>query len=108
MGFLDAPRTLFLGDGARHNWELQQTHFPGAIPILDYYHAAEHLADYCKLLPATLRDAVERSLSTMMWEGGALISGHRRTPIRGDHSRPACWSAVSPDKLPVSALRYSD
>ena len=41
--FLDAPRTLFLGDGARHNWELQQTHFPGAIPILDYYHAAEHL-----------------------------------------------------------------
>ena len=28
MGFLDAPRTLFLGDGARHNWELQQTHFP--------------------------------------------------------------------------------
>ena len=62
MGFLDAPRTLFLGDGARHNWELQQTHFPGAIPILDYYHAAEHLADYCKLLPATLRDAVERTL----------------------------------------------
>ena len=28
MGFLDAPRTLFLGDGARHNWALQQTHFP--------------------------------------------------------------------------------
>ena len=76
MGFLDAPRTLFLGDGARHNWELQQTHFPGAIPILDYYHAAEHLADYCKLLPATLRCAHERSLSTMMWEGEVLQMIH--------------------------------
>ena len=76
MGFLDAPRTLFLGDGARHNWELQQTHFPGAIPILDYYHAAEHLADYCKLLPATLRGAHERSLSTMMWEGEVLQMIH--------------------------------
>ena len=76
MGFLDAPRTLFLGDGARHNWELQQTHFPGAIPILDYYHAAEHLADYCKLLPAPLRDAAERSLSTMMWEGEVLQMIH--------------------------------
>ena len=76
MGFLDAPRTLFLGDGARHNWELQQTHFPGAIPILDYYHAAEHLAAYCKLLPATLRGAHEQSLSTMMWEGEVLQMIH--------------------------------
>ena len=76
MGFLDAPRTLFLGDGARHNWDLQQTHFPGAIPILDYYHAAEHLADYCKLLPATLRGAHERSLSTIIWEGQVLQMIH--------------------------------
>ena len=45
MGFLDAPRTLFLGDGARHNWEL---------------------------LPAPLRAAAERSLSTMLWEGEVL------------------------------------
>ena len=36
MGFLEAPLTVFLADGAHHNWELQQTHFPGAISILDY------------------------------------------------------------------------
>ena len=57
-------------------WELQQPHFPGAIPILDYYHAAEHLAAYCKLLPATLRDAHEQSLSAMMWEGEVLQMIH--------------------------------
>ena len=72
MGFLEAPLTVFLADDAHHNWELQETHFPGAIPILDYYHAAEHLADYCRLLPAQLRTARERRLSTLMWEGEAL------------------------------------
>ena len=51
-------------------------HFPGAIPILDYYHAAEHLADYCKLLPAPRRGADERSLSTMMREGEVLQMIH--------------------------------
>ena len=53
MGFLQAPESVFLADGGRHNWDIQETHFPAAVPILDYYHAAEHLADYCDLLPAT-------------------------------------------------------
>ena len=69
MGFLEAPQTLFLADGAHHNWELQQTHWPGSIPILDYYHAAEHLADFCKLLPATLRTSHRRRWSMMLWQG---------------------------------------
>ena len=50
MGFLDAPRTLFLGDGARHNWELQQTHFPGAIPILDVRLSTSPITASCCLL----------------------------------------------------------
>ena len=63
--------------GAHHNWELQQTHFPGSIPILDYYHAAEHLADFCKLLPATLRTSHRRRWSTMLWQGEVL----QMTPV---------------------------
>ena len=76
LSFLEAPRTLFLADGARHNWELQQTHFPGAIPILDYYHAAEHVADYCDLLPATLRADYLRRCSTLLWHGEVLQMIH--------------------------------
>ena len=96
MGFLDAPRTLFLGDGARHNWEPQQTHFPGAIPILDYYHAAEHLADYCKLLPATLRGAHERSLSTMLWEGEVLQMIHEmKRSLSKVTDTDAAWKQIN-------------
>ena len=29
MGFMDAEQTLFIADGARHNWELAMTHFSG-------------------------------------------------------------------------------
>ena len=81
--------------GARHNWELQQTHFPGAIPILDYYHAAEHLADYCKLLPATLRGAHERSLSTMMWEGEVLQMIHEMKRSLSNTDTDEGWKQIN-------------
>ena len=34
---------VYLGDGAAWNWEIQRTHFPEAIGIADFYHAAEHV-----------------------------------------------------------------
>lgn len=37
-----------------------------------YYHAAEHLTDYCALLPAPLRAAWQRRWSTMLWHGEVL------------------------------------
>ena len=49
MGQMKAKEVVFLADGAKHNWEVQQTNFPDAIPILDFYHAMEHLGDFCFL-----------------------------------------------------------
>lgn len=42
-GIAKAKTMVFLGDGARWVWELARVNFPGAICILDYYHACEHL-----------------------------------------------------------------
>lgn len=36
-------RVVVMGDGARWIWSLSDLHFPGAIEIVDVYHAAEHL-----------------------------------------------------------------
>lgn len=72
MGFLEASETVFLGDGARHNWELQQTHFPGSVPILDFYHAAEHVADYCELLPVARRAEQRRAWMKLLKQGEVL------------------------------------
>lgn len=49
MGQEQAEQVVFLADGARHNWELQQTNFPEAVPILDVYHALGHLGEFCAL-----------------------------------------------------------
>ena len=43
--------------------------------ILDYYHGAERLADYCDLLPAPLRASRQRRWRTLMRNGDAIGSG---------------------------------
>jgi hypothetical protein len=42
-GMGTAKTVVFLGDGAVWVWKLARLNFPGAICILDYYHACEHL-----------------------------------------------------------------
>ena len=42
-GIAKATQVLFLGDGAAWVWELARVNFPGAILILDFYHALQHV-----------------------------------------------------------------
>jgi hypothetical protein len=39
-----AREVVFLADGAPYNWTLAAAHFPGAIQIVDFMHAVQHLA----------------------------------------------------------------
>jgi hypothetical protein len=43
LGRPQARRLVVLGDGAVWIWNLAEMHFPGAVQIVDWYHAAEHL-----------------------------------------------------------------
>lgn len=38
-----AVKVVFIGDGAAWVWELARVNFPGAILILDFYHALQHV-----------------------------------------------------------------
>ncbi len=49
MGVEKAKRLVFLSDGLRANWQICLDHFPGALQILDFYHASEHLGQFCNL-----------------------------------------------------------
>jgi hypothetical protein len=49
MGLLKAKELVFVADGARHNWEMCKSYLPGAIEVLDFYHAIEHLSQFCAL-----------------------------------------------------------
>lgn len=38
-----ARKVIFIGDGAAWVWELARVNFPGAVLILDFYHALQHV-----------------------------------------------------------------
>ena len=49
-GVTYAAQVIVLGDGAPWIWGIADEHFPGAIQIVDLYHAREHLADLGKVV----------------------------------------------------------
>jgi hypothetical protein len=59
-GFDVAPRRVIVGDGARWIWNLADEHFPGAIQILDLYHAKGHLWDVAKAIYGSGTDLAEQ------------------------------------------------
>jgi hypothetical protein len=73
MGQLQADEVVFLADGARNNWDLQATNFPDSVGILDFYHASEHLAAYCRLFAdESVGEQTYRRLREAMLEGEIL------------------------------------
>ena len=49
-GFEQAPRRAVLGDGAAWIWNLADEHFPGALQIVDLFHAKAKLSDAAKAI----------------------------------------------------------
>jgi hypothetical protein len=49
-GFDHAPRRVVLGDGAAWIWNLANELFPGAVQIVDLFHAKQHLSDVAKAI----------------------------------------------------------
>jgi hypothetical protein len=45
-----AEKKVVIGDGAEWIWNLAKEHFPGAIQIVDLFHARQHLWDLARLL----------------------------------------------------------
>lgn len=49
-GWNRAGKKVVIGDGAEWIWNLTKEHFPGAIEIVDLFHARQHLWDLARLL----------------------------------------------------------
>jgi hypothetical protein len=49
-GWNRAEKKVVIGDGAEWIWNLADLHFPGAIQIVDLYHARQHLWDVARKL----------------------------------------------------------
>lgn len=49
-GWSRAAKKVVMGDGAEWIWNLANEHFPGAVQIVDLYHARQHLWDLVRKL----------------------------------------------------------
>ena len=49
-GWSRAEKKVVIGDGAEWIWNIAQDHFPGAIQIVDLYHARQHLWELARKL----------------------------------------------------------
>ena len=59
-GFDRAPRRVVLGDGAPWIWNIADELFPGAVQIVDLFHAKQHLWDVAKAVYGPGTDMAER------------------------------------------------
>lgn len=85
----DAGQLAVLGDGAAWIWNLAEEQFPGAVQIVDWYHASEHIWELGRALygpdtPET--DAwVNRQLGRLAQGEAAMLATQWRTlPCRGE------------------------
>jgi hypothetical protein len=49
-GWSRAEKKVVIGDGAEWIWNIAKEHFPGAVQIVDLYHARQHLWNLARLL----------------------------------------------------------
>lgn len=111
-GVMDATRVVVLGDGAKENWGLAAMYFPGAIEILDFYHACQHLKDVRNACFPLESDDGDTWLATQC---GALKRGWWRRVVaamaalaaRGSERRKILVREITYFRTNQQRMRYS-
>jgi hypothetical protein len=90
--FPQAVRMATLGDGAPWIWNLVEELFPGAIQIVDRFHAKQHLSELSKALygltsPRAARWAQRRHKELDSGQFHALLAALRRQVARSEEAR---------------------
>jgi hypothetical protein len=111
-GLLSAQLVVVLGDGARWIWNMAALHFPGAIHIVDLYHAREHLYVLLKLIfpPGELYEARCTEWSDWLEEGKVerIISTASELLPGGENSGKSVMTEIEYFKTNAERMRYAD
>ena len=90
-GWSHAAKKVVMGDGAEWIWNLADLHFPGAIQIVDLYHARQHLWEFSRKLypndPGIAESVDEGPSKTPARQGQNRKAGDRDSLRRFAHSR---------------------
>ncbi len=111
-GIQRAAQVIVLGDGAPWIWGLAQEHFPGALQIVDLYHAREHLAALGKLVygQASRTAAAWATARCEQLDAGdveAVVTAMRGLRPRADEAREAVRKAIDYFQTNAQRMRYA-
>jgi len=110
-------RHVCLGDGAKWNWDFFAAHYPGALWVLDFYHAATHLHTAAELIFGAGGDAdvyYERWRTTLLEERNgvaallrSLIYYRNRTALPPRTAR-ALETEINYFRTHTAEMQYAD
>jgi hypothetical protein len=111
-GVAQAVQGIVLGDGAPWIWGLAAEHFPGALQIVDLYHAREHLAALGKSLygpasPAAKAWAAARATQLDAGEVEALVAVLRRLRPCAEPVAEAVRKTIDYFQTNAERMRYA-
>ena len=111
-GVARAARIIVLGDGAVWIWGIAAEHFPGAVQIVDLYHAREHVAELGKLLygpgSAAAKDwTASRCEDLDAGQVERLIAALGRLRPRGQEAQEAVRKAQGYFETNAARMRYA-
>jgi hypothetical protein len=93
-GVSAAEKVVVIGDGAKWIWNLANDNFPGAIQIVDLYHAKEHIYEFIK---ATFSDEATRESKKKEW--AALLEDGKIEELTAEMARYAGSSEEAQEGL---------
>ena len=112
-----ARQVVCLGDGAAWIWKNFQSTFPGAVQILDYYHASEYVVDMAAAIHGEdkekaealhtrwRRSMKESSPEALLAEARCLLDAH---PEWSEEKRTAIESKISYLQSHAGRTRYGE
>lgn len=111
-GLRRAAQVIVIGDGALWIWNIADEHFPGAVQIVDLYHARQHLGDLSKIIYG------RESLKAKQWcaarlseldQGAieALLSSMRRLRPKAPEAREELRQAINYFATNKERMRYA-
>lgn len=108
-GFYHAGKKAFVSDGLPYNWTIQQRHFSGFTPILDFVHVVEHLYEAARCLHA---DADRRWEDYLRWVRACWLGKVRQVIVELKTRQaeiglpPKDCEKTDPRKVLADAIRY--
>jgi hypothetical protein len=103
-GLSRAEQVVVIGDGAHWIWDLAAEHFPGAVQIVDLYHAQEHVWDVAH---AVFGRTTQKGISWAKQACDLLVHGKIEELVAQISKLPAIAPPPGKSKsIPEQALGY--